>query len=46
MGGKSKQHYVPKFYLKNFSDSKKSIDTYNITTKSIYKGYVPKAQFL
>ncbi|WP_267897367.1 DUF4238 domain-containing protein [Peribacillus glennii] len=26
MGEKSRQHYVPKFYLRNFSDSKKSID--------------------
>jgi hypothetical protein len=31
MGEKRRQHYVPKFYLKNFSNSKKAIDTFNIT---------------
>ncbi|EKN69271.1 hypothetical protein BABA_10426 [Neobacillus bataviensis LMG 21833] len=39
MGEKSRQHYVPKFYLRNFSDSKKSIDTYNIANSK----YIPNA---
>lgn len=31
MGEKRRQHYVPKFYLRNFSDTEKSINTYNLT---------------
>ncbi|CDQ21222.1 hypothetical protein BN982_03588 [Halobacillus karajensis] len=31
MGQKSRQHYVPKFYLRNFSETDKSISTFNIT---------------
>ena len=31
MGEKNRQHYVPKFYLRSFSDTKKSIDTFNIS---------------
>ncbi|WP_254149454.1 DUF4238 domain-containing protein [Bacillus subtilis] len=30
MGQKSRQHYVPKFYLRNFSETDKSISTFNI----------------
>lgn len=30
MGEKNRQHYVPKFYLRNFTDTEKSIDTFNI----------------
>ncbi|MCY9339792.1 DUF4238 domain-containing protein [Bacillus haynesii] len=30
MGEKSRQHYVPKFYLRNFSDNDSSIGTFNI----------------
>jgi hypothetical protein len=39
MGEKSRQHYVPKFYLRNFSDRKKAIDTFNITNSK----YIPNA---
>jgi len=31
MGEKNRQHYVPKFYLRNFSNSKNAIDTFNIS---------------
>lgn len=30
MGEKNRQHYVPKFYLRHFSETEKSIDTFNI----------------
>lgn len=30
MGEKNRQHYVPKFYLRNFSDNEKSINSYNL----------------
>lgn len=30
MSEKNRQHYVPKFYLRNFSDSENAIGTYNI----------------
>ncbi|MCM3444189.1 DUF4238 domain-containing protein [Metabacillus halosaccharovorans] len=33
MGQKSRQHYVPKFYLRNFSNTEKSINTYNLTNE-------------
>lgn len=39
MGEKSRQHYVPKFYLRNFSNSKKAIDTFNISNSK----YIPNA---
>ncbi|WP_289142357.1 DUF4238 domain-containing protein [uncultured Brevibacillus sp.] len=39
MAEKNRQHYVPKFYLRNFSDSVKAIDTYNITNSK----YIPNA---
>ncbi|BBI35872.1 DUF4238 domain-containing protein [Cohnella abietis] len=31
MAEKNRQHYVPKFYLKNFSNTPKAIDTFNLT---------------
>ncbi|MEQ2529213.1 DUF4238 domain-containing protein [Bacillaceae bacterium CLA-AA-H227] len=39
MGENKRQHYVPQFYLKNFSDSKKFINTYNISRSK----YIPEA---
>ncbi|MFJ6194396.1 DUF4238 domain-containing protein [Bacillus thuringiensis] len=30
MGEKNRQHYVPKFYLRHFSETEKSINTFNI----------------
>ncbi|WP_252240254.1 DUF4238 domain-containing protein [Cytobacillus solani] len=39
MAEKNRQHYVPKFYLKNFSNSKKSIDTYNISNSKYIKNF-------
>ncbi|WP_342615078.1 DUF4238 domain-containing protein [Peribacillus frigoritolerans] len=39
MGEKNRQHYVPKFYLRNFSDTEKSIDSFNI----INSKYIPNA---
>ncbi|MEH7000886.1 DUF4238 domain-containing protein [Priestia megaterium] len=33
MGQKNRQHYVPKFYLRNFSDTERSINTYNLANE-------------
>ncbi|AZB43797.1 DUF4238 domain-containing protein [Bacillus sp. FJAT-42376] len=30
MAEKNRQHYVPKFYLRNFSETERAIDTYNL----------------
>lgn len=37
MGKKRRQHYVPKFYLRNFSHNEKSISTFNITNSKYIK---------
>ena len=40
---KLRQHYVPKFYLRNFSENNKSIGLYRFKEKTrIYKGYSSK----
>lgn len=31
MADKNRQHYVPKFYLRNFSENERAIDTFNLT---------------
>lgn len=31
MAEKNRQHYVPKFYLKNFANNERAIDTFNLT---------------
>lgn len=33
MADKKKQHYIPKFYMRNFTDNKNSISTLNIETE-------------
>lgn len=35
MADKKKQHYVPKFYMKNFADSKKNVSVYNLKSKKV-----------
>jgi hypothetical protein len=37
MGYKSRQHYVPKFYLKNFSNTEASIGTFNLLSERYIK---------
>lgn len=39
MGEKNRQHYVPKFYMRNFSDKEQSIATFNILNSK----YIPNA---
>jgi hypothetical protein len=39
MADKKRQHYLPKFYLRNFSTRQKAIVTYDITNSS----YIPNA---
>ena len=33
MAEKKKQHYVPKFYMKNFADDRNNVAVYNIKTQ-------------
>ena len=35
MPEKKKQHYVPKFYMKNFASSENNVSVYNIKSKKI-----------
>jgi len=44
MTKRKNQHYVPRFYLKNFSASKKTIDIYNISNREIIIGAKLKTQ--
>ncbi|WP_145142367.1 DUF4238 domain-containing protein [Paenibacillus sp. Y412MC10] len=37
MPEKNRQHYVPKFYLRNFSDNERAIDTFNLTNSKYIK---------